>query len=407
MNRQSWRSPQAILICGSLILMLSLGTRQSFGLFMQPMTSDLGWGREAFAFALGIQNLVWGLAQPFAGMVADKYGAGRVVVLGGLAYAAGLALMAVSETPLAFGMSAGLILGLGLSGTAFGVVMGVVGRAFPDAKRSAALGVVGAGGSFGQFIMLPYGQLLISQIGWLNALLVLAACAFIMVPLARALAGRPGAAHAKRLSLSQALHEAATHRGFWYLTAAFLVCGFQTIFIMVHLPAYLLDAGMSAMQGMSALAIVGLFNIAGSYFAGLLGGHYSKKYVLSWMYGVRALAIALYVALPISAWSTWIFAAVMGLTWLGTVPLTNGLVAQIFGVQYLSTLFSISFLGHQIGAFAGAWYGGYVYDASGSYMTVWYVAIGLGVLACVLCLPIDERAMAGPKVKVPVQPISA
>jgi MFS family permease len=395
----SWRSPTAILVCGSLILMLSLGTRQSFGLLMQPMTSDLGWGREAFAFALGMQNLVWGLAQPFAGMIADKYGAGRVAAVGGVLYAAGLALMATVHTPLAFGVSAGLILGLALSGTAFGVVMGIVGRTFPEEKRSAALGVVGAGGSFGQFIMLPYGQFLISQFGWLNALLVLAACAFLIVPLATALAGASRAQVTRRLSMSAALHEAATHRGFWYLTTAFLVCGFQTIFIMVHLPAYLLDAGMTAMQGMIALAIVGAFNIAGSFFAGVLGGHYSKKLVLSWMYGVRAVAIAVYVALPVTVWSTWIFAAVIGLTWLGTVPLTNGLVAQIFGVQYLSTLFSIAFLGHQIGSFAGAWYGGYVYDASGSYMTVWYVAIALGVLACILCLPIDERSMARPAVQ--------
>jgi MFS family permease len=399
MDRRSWRSPRALLVCGGLILMLSLGTRQSFGLFMQPMTSELGWGREAFAFALGIQNLVWGVAQPFAGMIADKFGAGRVTALSGLLYALGLLLMATSDTPLAFGISAGLILGLGLSGTAFGVVMGVVGRAFPPERRSFALGVVGAGGSFGQFIMVPYGQLLISQVGWFDALLVLAACAFAMVPLAAAIGGAPHAQHAARLSMRQALHEAATHRGFWYLTIAFLVCGFQTIFIMVHLPAYLIDAGMTATQGMTALALVGIFNIAGSFFAGVLGGRYSKKYVLSCMYGIRALAITAYIALPITAWSTWVFAAVMGLTWLGTVPLTNGLVAQIFGIQYLSTLFSIAFLGHQVGSFFGAWYGGYVYDLSGNYTMVWQVAIGLGVLACVLCLPIDERSMSGRPVK--------
>lgn len=396
MISRRWRTPAAILTCGSVILMLSLGTRQSFGLFMQPMTADLGWGREHFAFGLGIQNLVWGLAQPFAGMVADKFGAGSVTALSGLLYSIGLALMATTHTTLAFGISAGLLLGLALSGASFGVVMGVVGRAFPPEKRSLALGVVGAGGSFGQFVMLPYGQVLISQLGWMHALLVLAACAFLIVPLASALAGRQAAPqHAPRLSLRGAIHEAATHRGFWYLTAAFLVCGFQTVFIMVHLPAYLLDGGLTAVQGMTALAIVGIFNIVGSYLAGLLGGHYSKKFLLSWIYAVRAVAITCYISLPLTVWSTWIFAAVMGITWLGTVPLTNGLVAQIFGVQYLSTLFSIAFLGHQIGSFAGAWYGGYIYDMSGSYMTVWYVAIALSVLATILCLPIDERSMAG------------
>jgi predicted MFS family arabinose efflux permease len=249
--------------------------------------------------------------------------------------------------------------------------------------------------------MLPYGQVLISHFGWLHALLVLAACSFLMVPLASALAGghTGDTPQFLRLSLKQALHEVATHRGFWCLTVAFLVCGFQTIFIMVHLPAYLLDSGMSAMQGMIALAIVGFFNIVGSYVAGLLGGRFSKKFLLSWMYGIRAATITAYILLPLTAASTWIFAAVMGLTWLGTVPLTNGLVAQIFGVQYLSTLFSIAFLGHQVGSFAGAWYGGFVYDATGSYMTVWYVAIGLGVLASVLCLPIDERSMAAVAVR--------
>ncbi|MEK6594637.1 MAG: MFS transporter [Pseudomonadota bacterium] len=399
MNVTNWRTPTVVLACGSVILMLSLGTRQSFGLFLQPMSADLGWGRETFAFALALQNLVWGLAQPFAGMIADKFGAARIIVVAGMLYAIGLVLMAYSESGLAFNMSAGILVGLGLSGSAFGVVMGVVGRAFPPEKRSMALGIVGAGGSFGQFIMLPYGQLLISQFGWLSALLVLAVSSFLIVPLAAALAGSHRATGRSEQSMTAALREAATHRGFWYLTAAFLVCGFQTIFIMVHLPAYLVDKGMAPLQGMIALALVGFFNIVGSYLCGFLGGHYSKKYLLSWIYGIRSVAILIFIALPLSQWSTWIFAAVMGITWLGTVPLTNGLVAQIFGVKYLSTLFSISFLGHQIGSFFGAWYGGYMFDATGSYMTVWMIAVALGVLACVLCLPIDEREMAGMPVK--------
>lgn len=394
MNVTNWRTPAVVLACGSIILMLSLGTRQSFGLFLQPMSTDLGWGRETFAFALALQNLVWGLAQPFAGMIADKFGAARIIVLAGVLYAIGLALMAYSDTGLAFNISAGILVGLGLSGSAFGVVMGVVGRAFPPEKRSMALGIVGAGGSFGQFIMLPYGQVLISQFGWFSALLVLAVSSFLIVPLATALAGSSRTSGGSEQSMTAAIHEAATHRGFWYLTAAFLVCGFQTIFIMVHLPAYLVDKGMAPVQGMIALALVGFFNIVGSYLCGFLGGHFSKKYLLSWIYGIRSVAILIFIALPLSQWSTWIFAAVMGITWLGTVPLTNGLVAQIFGVKYLSTLFSISFLGHQIGSFLGAWYGGYMFDATGSYMVVWMVAIALGVLACMLCLPIDEREMA-------------
>lgn len=394
MNATNWRTPAVVLACGSIILMLSLGTRQSFGLFLQPMSTDLGWGRETFAFALALQNLVWGLAQPFAGMIADKFGAARIIVVAGVLYAAGLVLMAYSDTGFAFNISAGILVGLGLSGSAFGVVMGVVGRAFPPEKRSMALGIVGAGGSFGQFIMLPYGQALISQFGWFSALLVLAVSSFLIAPLAAALAGNSCASGRSGQSMTAAIHEAATHRGFWYLTAAFLVCGFQTIFIMVHLPAYLVDKGMAPVQGMIALALVGFFNIVGSYLCGFLGGHFSKKYLLSWIYGIRSVAILIFITLPLSQWSTWIFAAVMGITWLGTVPLTNGLVAQIFGVKYLSTLFSISFLGHQVGSFLGAWYGGYMFDATGSYMVVWMVAVALGVLACVLCLPIDEREMA-------------
>jgi MFS family permease len=401
MIRTDWRTPGVVLACGCVILMLSLGIRQSFGLFLQPMSSDLGWGRETFAFALALQNLVWGMAQPLAGMIADKFGAARVIAVAGLLYLTGLALMAYSETGLAFTISAGIFVGLGLSGSAFGVVMGVVGRAFSPEKRSMALGAVGAGGSFGQFIMLPYGQALISQFGWLNALLVLAVSSFLIIPLASALAGRNAAAASSAQSMSQALQEAAAHRGFWYLTVAFLVCGFQTLFIMVHLPAYLIDRGMSPVEGMSALALIGFFNIVGSYSCGVLGGRFSKKYLLSWIYGIRGAAILAFITLPLTPWSTWLFAAVIGFTWLGTVPLTNGLVAQIFGVKYLSTLFSFVFLGHQIGSFLGGWYGGYMFDLTGSYLTVWMVAVGLSVLAAVMCLPIDERELAALPVKRP------
>lgn len=385
-----------VLVSGGLILMLALGIRQSFGLFLRPMSMDLGWGREAFSFAIALQNLVWGLAMPFAGAVADRFGGGRVLAAGGVAYGLGLAGMAYSTSPLALDLAAGVLIGLGLSCTGFGVVLAVVARAHPPEKRSVAVGITGAAGSFGQFVMLPGAQVLISGFGWLNALLVFAVLAFLMIPLGAALAGRNRAAQESDQSIGAALAEAAGHRGFWLLTASFFVCGFQTIFIMTHLPAYLVDQGLAPMQGMVALAVLGLFNIAGSYGAGVLGARYSKRLILAWFYVTRAVAIGIFLAAPLSAAGTYVFAAVLGLTWLGTVPLTNSLVGQIFGVKYLSTLFSISFLGHQLGAFIGAWAGGAVFDLAGSYQPVWLSAIALSVVAAALCVPIDERAIARP-----------
>jgi predicted MFS family arabinose efflux permease len=389
------RAPLFVLLAAGLILMLALGTRQGFGLFLQPMCSALGWGRETFSAAIALQNLVWGLAQPFTGMVADRYGAARVTAVGGLLYSLGLVMMAYSTTGPALDVSAGLLIGLGLSGASFGVVLGVVGRAVPPERRTAALGLVGAGGSIGQFVMLPYGQLLISQVGWFNALLLLAASAFLIVPLAAAFASKAGVARSgPQQPIAAALREAGRHKGFWLATVSFAVCGFQTVFIMTHMPAYLVDRGSTAVEGMTALAIIGLANIAGSLGAGALGDRYRKKNVLVWIYAVRAVAIAAFIAAPPSQATTLAFAIVLGLTWLGTVPLTNALVAQIFGVQYLSTLFSIAWLGHQIGGFLGAWLGGYVYDATGSYFGIWMTAIAASVVAAVMCLPIDERPLA-------------
>ena len=379
--------------------MLALGTRQSFGLFLRPMSMDLGWGREVFSFAIALQNLVWGMAMPFAGAIADRYGAARVLVAGALAYGAGVVAMAYATEPLAFQLSAGVLVGLGLSGTGFGVVLAVVARAYPPEKRDVAVGIAGACGSFGQFGMLPLGQALITAYGWMTALVVFGCVALAMVPLGAALAGRNQAANESDQSIRAALSEALSHRGFWLATAAFFVCGFQTIFIMTHLPAYLVDRGLSAEQGMAALATVGLFNIFGSYGAGALGARYSKKALLAWIYATRAVAIALFIAAPPGAAATYAFAAVMGLTWLGTVPLTNALVGQIFGLKYLSTLFSIAFLGHQLGAFAGAWAGGAVFDLTGSYRLIWIVAIALSLIACALCVPIDERSIARPALR--------
>ena len=390
-----WQSPAVVLACCSIILMLSLGTRQTFGLFLQPMSQDLGWGRETFAFAIALQNLLWGALQPFAGMIADRHGAIRVTAAAGALYVLGLALMAFSDTALSFGLSAGLLIGLGLSGTAFGVVMGVAGRAVPAQRRGTALGIVGAGGSFGQFAMLPYGQALIGQWGWLTALLILAAGAFLMIPLAMGLvASTQSGADQREQTLREALKEAASHKSFRLLTLSFLVCGFQTTFIMVHLPAYLVDRGLTPRDGMMALAMVMFFNIVGSYGSGVLGDRFSKKYLLTLIYAVRAVALTGFLVLPITTASTWLFAIFFGLVWLGTVPLTNGLIGQIFGVRYLATLFSITFFGHQIGSFLGVWLGGYVFDTTGSYQIVWLICLGASVVAAIMCLPINEQRIA-------------
>jgi len=388
----NWRTPVLVLVCGAIILTLGLGIRASFGMFLQPMSTDLGWGRSHFSFAMALSNLIWGLAQPFFGAWADKQGAGRVVVVSGLLYAGGLALMPFSTTPLMLDASAGLMVGLGLSGVSFGVILGVVGRAFPPERRSLALGIASSGGSFGQFLMLPFGQLLISTLGWQTALLVLAGTIMATVPLAAAMMeGRRPVATGAQQSLNQALREAGGHSGFWYLTAGFFVCGFQVAFISVHLPAYLVDVRMTPAVGATALALIGLFNIAGSFVAGYLGGRFSKKYLLSGIYILRAVIIALFLVLPVTPLTVYLFAAGIGFLWLGTVPLTNGLVAQIFGVRFVSMLFGIVFLSHQIGSFAGVWLGGYLFDATGSYNLVWIGSIALGVIAAILNLPIDER----------------
>jgi MFS family permease len=388
----NWRTPVLVLVCGAIILTLGLGIRASFGLFLQPMSADLGWGRSHFSFAMALSNLIWGLAQPFFGAWADRKGAGRVVAVSGLLYAGGLALMPFSTTPLMLDASAGLMVGLGLSGVSFGVILGVVGRAFPPERRSLALGIASSGGSLGQFLMLPFGQLLISTLGWQTALLVMAGTIMATVPLAAAMMeGRRPVATGAQQSLGHALREAGAHAGFWYLTAGFFVCGFQVAFISVHLPAYLLDVKMTPAVGATALALIGLFNIAGSFVAGYLGGRFSKKYLLSGIYILRAVIIALFLMLPVSPLTVYLFASGIGFLWLGTVPLTNGLVAQIFGVRFVSMLFGIVFLSHQIGSFAGVWLGGYLFDATGTYNLVWIGSIALGVIAAILNLPIDER----------------
>lgn len=395
----SWRTPTVVLVCAAIILTLALGTRQTFGLFLQPMSTELGWGRNNYSFALALSNLIWGMAQPFFGAWADKQGSGRVVAISGLLYALGLVLMPFSTTPLMLDFSAGLLIGLGISGVSFGIILGVVGRAFPPERRSFALGIASSGGSFGQFLMVPFGAWLIGQLDWKHALMVLAGTVLATVPLAVAMMERRRTAggssvETKPQSLSAALREASRHTGFWYLTAGFFVCGFQVAFISIHLPVYLRDLNLSLSVAGWALALIGLFNIFGSFAAGYLGGRYSKKYLLSSIYILRAVIIALFLLAPVSPMSVYLFAAGIGFLWLGTVPLTNGLVGQIFGVRYVSTLFGIVFLSHQVGSFLGVWLGGYLFDLTGSYTLVWIGSIALGVAAALLNLPIDERPVA-------------
>ena len=385
----------AAVVCGGLIVWLAVGTRQSFGLFLQPITGDLGWGRETFAFALALQSLMWGLAQPFAGMVADRYGSGRVLVAGTAVYVAGLALMSQTSAAWHFHLGAGVLIGLALAATSFAVVLAAVGRLVTPERRGLTFGIVTAIGSFGQFAMVPTGQAFLAAYGWSTAFVLLAACALLIAPLAVALTGRqPASEGAHSQGLREALAEAARHGGFRYLTLGFFVCGFQVTFIAVHLPASLADAGIATSVAAWALSLIGLFNVIGSLGCGILGDRFSKKYLLSLLYLVRAVAIAVFLSVPLGTVSVLVFASVMGLLWLGTVPLTSGLVAQIFGTRHMGTLFGIVFFSHQLGSFLGVWLGGYLFDATGSYAPVWWTAVVLGLVAAILHWPIDDRPVA-------------
>jgi len=393
MKLEQWKTPAVILLCGGAIVMLSFGIRHGFGIFLRPMTTDLQWSRATFAFAIAVQNLVWGFAQPVMGMVADRFGPGRVLAAGGFFYALGLALMSQATTGLDLALSAGVLVGLGLGGT-YAVVFGAVGRAFPAEKRSLVLGILTSMASFGQFAMLPYSQSLISGVGWSWALLILAANACLVLPLAIPLSGSANAAAASNIAkqtVSAALAEVRGHRGFWLVWLGFFVCGFQVVFVATHLPSYLLDQGMSIETGMMALALIGLANIPGAYLAGLLGGRYSKKFLLSGVFVARALIIVAFISVPVTQWSVYAFAVAIGLVWFGTVPLVNGIVAQIFGVQYFSMLVGLVFVGHQIGSFLGGWLGGLAYGLTGSYDAVWVLSIGLSVIAAVLNALADDQ----------------
>ena len=389
-------SMSQVLLCGAAIVTLSMGIRHGFGLFLQPITMDRGWNRETFAIAMAVQNLAWGLAGPLAGMWADRFGAMRVLVVGALLYALGLVTMALSTSGLAFAGSAGLLLGMAQSGTTYAVVYGVIARQVDPAKRSWAMGITAAAGSFGQFLMVPVENGLIGGLGWQNALFVMGALALLIAPLALGLHEPKvaGPASGSGQSVRAALREAFTYPSFRWLTAGYFVCGFQVVFIGVHMPSYLKDHGLSPDVATTALALIGLFNVFGTYTAGSLGQHLPKRYILSAIYALRGVAIVAFVLAPLTPWSVYLFAAVMGFLWLSTVPPTNAIVAQIFGVQYMSMLGGFVFLSHQVGSFMGVWLGGKLYDMTGSYTIVWWLSVALSVMACLANLPVREDAIA-------------
>ena len=391
-----WQQAWLPVLAGGIVMGLALGVRHVQGLFLLPVTMDRDWSRETFGLALAIQNLTWGLAQPFTGMVADRFGSARVVVGGLVAYAAGLVLMVHADTR--FVWAAGVCIGIGLSGTTFGVVYGALSRQVAPERRSWALGLSGAIGGFAQFAMVPAAHQILSAWGWRGALLALSVVMLLVLPCALPLRSRPDTSAAAEVDmpLSAALREAFRHPGFWMLNLGFLACGFQLAFIATHLPAYLLDRGMGPAHAVTALALIALTNVLGTYGCGLLGASHRRKKLLAGIYLLRTAAMALFVLLPLTPTSLYVFAAVMGFVWLGTAPLTNGLVSQVFGVRYITTLFGFVFFGHQLGSFLGVWMGSHLFEATRSYELIWCVAMALGVVAAALHWPIDDRQLRRP-----------
>ena len=399
MSETRFSKPLIYMLIGSaIILALSLGVRHGFGLYLVPMSDEFGWGHNVFSLAIAMQNLIWGAAQPFTGALADKYGSKIVVTVGGVLYTIGLLLMAVSSTGWLLNLSVGLILGLALSATSFSVLLSAVGRAAPPEKRSLAMGIASAAGSFGQFIMLPSTLLLLQNFGWSAALVVSAILIAMIVPLAWMLKAPAfvvpnTSTNQVQLSFKDILVIAKNHKPFWFLSLGFLVCGFQVVFIGIHLPGYLIDPGFNATTGTVFLALVGLFNIVGTYTAGWLGGKYSKPKLLMGLYGLRGIAIIAFLMLPLSTFTIYSFGVVMGLLWLSTVPLTNGIVANMFGIKYLSMLSGIVFFTHQVGSFFGGWLGGVNHDVTGNYDLIWLFSIILSVFGVLVHFFVDEKAV--------------
>ena len=383
-----------ILVAGTAIVFLNMGIRGVFGLFLEPISSSMDWGREVFAMTFAIQNLVWGATQPFAGGLADRYGSGRVMALGGVIYVIGILLMSQAASPVAMHLTAGVLIGIGQGLASQSIAMATVARHAPEQRRTLAMAVVTMGGSAGMLVFSPLTAVWIGEFGYVTTLIIFAALAALILPLAIPMAGRPGATALQQQTFGEAIREAAAHRGYWLLIAGFFVCGFHVTFIGLHLPAYIVDVGLDPVVAGGALALVGAFNIGGVLASGLLGDRYSKKYLLSFLYFARAAVILALILLPVSEMLIYAFAAAMGLLWLSTVPLTTGLVGQIFGPQFMGMLAGVVFFSHQIGSFLGAWLGGVLFEATGSYDAVWWISVGLGVFAGIVHWPIDDRPVA-------------
>ena len=400
----SWRTPALVIACGALIGMLTFGPRSTFGVFLQPMSHDLGWGRDVFALAIAVQNLLWGLGQPFAGAIADRYGTLRVLATGGLLYAAGLVLMRYAASPTILSLSTGVLIGFGLSGASFNLVLAAFTKLVPPKQRSLALGIGTAAGSFGQFVFAPFTAAMIDAMGWQSTLIVFAALMLLVVPLSLVVATPPGT-HAgvsaePQQSIQQALAEAFGHRSYVLLVLGFFTCGFQLAFVTAHLPAYLVDRGLTVQAGGWVLAVIGLFNIVGSISVGWFATYFPRRYVLSVIYLARAISIVIFISLPVTVPSAIAFGLVTGLTWLSTVPPTSSLIALMFGTRWLATLYGFAFVSHQIGGFLGALLGGIAFDRFGSYGIIWWLSALLGVLSALINLPIVEQ----PVVRVAPQP---
>jgi MFS family permease len=388
------RTPALVLACGCIIMTITFGVRAGFGLFLQPMSMEYGWGREVFSLSMAFQNLAWGALGAVAGGVADRYGPGRVIIGAAVCYMLGLVGMSVITSPVGMYLNCGLLLGMALGGASFGIILAIIGRTVPPEKRSFAMGIATSAGSFGQFALLPVTQHLISTYGWHAALFALAGIVALVIPLTAPLAGKPAATAGEPQSISEALREAMREKGFHMLFWGYFVCGFHIAMLTVHLPSFVTDAGLKVEHGMTALALIGLFNVVGTLCAGYLGGRFSKKYLLSVIYSVRGVLIAMLVFLPLTPVVLYTFACGIGLLWLGTVPLTNGLVGQIFGMRYAAMLASIVFFGHQIGSFIGVWLAGHLYDTTGSYQGAFLASIGLSVFAALINLPVNETPLA-------------
>ena len=397
---RSWRTPLVIIICGCAIALLGFGPRSSFGFFIQPMSREFSWGRDVFGLALALQNLLWGLGQPTAGAIADRFGLLRVMIVGALLYAGGLLMMRYAATPSSLDLGTGVLIGFGLSGCSFNLVLSAFSKLLPLEKRGLALGAGTAAGSFGQFLFAPFGVAMIDNFGWQSALMVFAFLMLLIIPLSLALSTPPAVSSnvpaVDQQSFKTALAEAFGHRSYVLLVLGFFTCGFQLAFITVHLPAYLSDCGVSSQTGAWVVAAIGLFNIIGSLSVGWLQNIYPKRYILSLIYLARAISIVAFISFPITTFSAIMFGAVTGLTWLSTVPPTSALVALMFGTRWFATLYGFAFVSHQVGGFLGAWLGGIVFEKFGSYTPIWWLSVLFGVLSALINLPIVEAPVARP-----------